>query len=159
MTKSKGVHSGDYDVGYGKPPVETRFKKGQPSRNPLGRGARKARAPQNPAKLFENIMQEPVMLKMGGKTVAVDMWEAIIRQLRSKALQGDKAAIRQLLSLAKQFGCLDKVEKAMGGLLVLPAPMSLEEFEKAAAAQQAPYRCNVGDWTNPALHDEDKGNI
>lgn len=29
---------GDYDVGYGKPPVEHQYKKGQPS--PMGKGVR-----------------------------------------------------------------------------------------------------------------------
>ncbi len=53
--------SGDYDVGYGKPPQHTRFRKGQ-SGNPTGRpkGARNLKT-----ELLEEL-QEQILVREGG---------------------------------------------------------------------------------------------
>src|SRR3984893_6198924 len=54
-------HPGDYEVGYGRPPREHQFKKGEPSRNPKGRprGAR-------PAPDFVAALLQPVTIRMQG---------------------------------------------------------------------------------------------
>ena len=85
---------GSYEVGYGRPPVHTRFKPGQ-SGNPAGR--RKGQPG-----VQELIMREAarlVKVKRGEEIETITKYEVVIRQLWKVAMEGDLIAIRFLLSV------------------------------------------------------------
>ena len=77
----------DYEVGYRKPPVATRFKKGQ-SGNPGGKS--KKIAPElNPGKILQSIDNEEMIVKIEGKGKRMLKAEIYFRQLFTKAIKGN----------------------------------------------------------------------
>ena len=85
-----------YEVGYGKPPQNTRFKPGQ-SGNPKG----KPRGAKNLATIVDNATKEKVVVTENGKRRAVSKLELVIKQLVNKAALGDQKATMQLLPLVQ----------------------------------------------------------
>lgn len=81
-------------VGYGKPPKATRFKKGQ-SGNPRGR-PRSARGLRT---LLEEALVQKITVTEGGRTMRISKREALILSLITKALKGDMRAAAQTLRL------------------------------------------------------------
>lgn len=79
----------DYKVGFKRPPLHTRFKKGQ-SGNPKGRPRKiQDKLEEMAAKVFLN----PVPIIEGGKQRKVPLMEAIMIRLAQKAANGDLKAI------------------------------------------------------------------
>jgi hypothetical protein len=89
----------DYEVGYGRPPAEHRFRKGQPTRNPRGRPRRKASN-------FIDLLNEPVSLKIQGRTRKVPYKEAFVQVIKERALRGDLRSSQILLMIMKDLGLL-----------------------------------------------------
>ena len=87
--------SPDYDVGFGKPPKHTRFRKGT-SGNPNGR----PRGTRNLATVLERTLKEKVIINESGVRKTVTKLEAAVKQLVNKAASGDLVAMRQLSALA-----------------------------------------------------------
>jgi len=83
-----------YVVGYGKPPVQTRFKKGQ-SGNPNGR----RKGSKNFWTALQESLQEKVVIKENGKAKAVSKQEVITKQLVNKAANGELRAISMIAAL------------------------------------------------------------
>lgn len=96
--------SGDYEVGYGKPPKSGQFQKGQ-SGNPKGRRPKEARSVtprqirRDVLRAFETEMDATVPGQAGKKTVG----ELIIWKQIEQALKGDHRSARLLLDLRMQF--------------------------------------------------------
>jgi Family of unknown function (DUF5681) len=88
----------DNKVGYGKPPKETRFKKGQ-SGNPRGR----PRATEDLKMLVGKVLDEKVVITEKGRSRTISMFEAVIKQLVRRSAQGDYRATRDLLELVQEF--------------------------------------------------------
>jgi len=84
-----------YEIGFGKPPKHSRFRKGL-SGNPKGRPKGK----RNLATVLERTLQEKVVIEENGARRTVTKLEAAIKQLVNKAAAGDLAALRQLTALA-----------------------------------------------------------
>jgi hypothetical protein len=74
-----------YEVGYGRPPIRTRFKKGV-CPNPNGRGKRD---PTGMADIIRNALSEEVEYREGRRVRRGSRLEAIIRKLFSEAMRGD----------------------------------------------------------------------
>ena len=93
----------DYEVGYKKPPVATRFKKGQ-SGNPSGKP--KKIAPElNPGKILQSIDNEEMIVKIEGKGKRMLKAEINFRQLFIKAIKGNLTDARLIAKMAaKYFG-------------------------------------------------------
>jgi Family of unknown function (DUF5681) len=90
MAKSKTPKPpGQYDVGYGRPPVHSRFPAGQ-SGNPAGR--RKGQPPPN--EIFMREAARLVKIKRGDTVETITKFEAIVRRLLQLAMEGDIAAAR-----------------------------------------------------------------
>jgi hypothetical protein len=96
---------GDYEVGYGRPPREHQFKKGEPSRNPKGRPRGARPAPDLVAALLQ-----PVTIRMQGKERKVSFPEAMIQVTQDKALKGDLRAAQTLINLMRELDILKPQE-------------------------------------------------
>jgi hypothetical protein len=89
-----------YEVGRGKPPVATRFKKGK-SGNPAGR--RKKEPPEHaPGSIIEAIDNEEIEVNFKGKRRRMKRAEFEFRQLFAKAITGDLSAARLVVDLAAE---------------------------------------------------------
>ena len=86
--------SKDYDVGFGKPPKHSQFKKGQ-SGNPKGR----PKGVKNIATDIKEELEEFVHITEGNQTKTVTKQRALFKALLSKASKGDVRAAQTLLSL------------------------------------------------------------
>jgi hypothetical protein len=89
----------DYEVGFGKPPVHSQFKKGQ-SGNVRGRPKGK----QNVATVLNNAIGEKLWIVENGKRRSITKLEAAVKQMSNKAAQGDSRALQQLISLGNLIG-------------------------------------------------------
>jgi len=100
--KTDGEHpDGEYRVGRGKPPLHTRFKKGQ-SGNP--RGPR----PKNLPALLVAALDEPVVVTTEGESRRITKREAVVAQLVDKSAGADWRATKMMLDI------LQDIEKRAG---------------------------------------------
>lgn len=83
----------DYEVGYGRPPKHTRFKKGR-SGNPKGR----PKASKNMSTLLLEGLARPIPIKEDGKTRHVPFREAWVQKLLVSTLKGN---VREQIALMK----------------------------------------------------------
>lgn len=89
-----GERRDDFEVGYGKPPKHTRFRKGQ-SGNPSGR----PKAKLNIRTVLEQALSETVRIKENGQARVITKLEAMFKQVVNQAAAGDKRAFKLLASL------------------------------------------------------------
>ena len=80
-------------VGYGRPPRETRWRRGQ-SGNPRHR---KHKRPESTVAKLDKLLLAPVKITLNGEAIKVPALEAIICQLVQQAISGDERAHRVLL--------------------------------------------------------------
>jgi hypothetical protein len=85
-----------YNVGFGKPPKHSRFRKGV-SGNLKGRPKGK----RNIATVLTEILEEEIVIKEGGARKRVTKLEAALKQLANMAALGDLGAARQLIALVR----------------------------------------------------------
>ncbi len=88
------VSKDEYNIGYGKPPEVTRFKKGE-SGNPQGR----PRGKRNVMTILEDVMFAKVQVSEGGHRVKKTKLEIALTQLINKAASGDLKATKMLIAL------------------------------------------------------------
>jgi hypothetical protein len=88
----------DYQVGYGKPPRHTQFKRGQ-SGNPRGRPS----GSKNLATLVTEALNEPVIIAEDGGRRRISKREAIIKQLVNRSAKADWRAITILLNIVREI--------------------------------------------------------
>jgi hypothetical protein len=88
---------GKYEVGYARPPLHSRFKRGQ-SGNPKGR----PRGSRSVASVLHRILNEKVPAREGGKVWLMSKIEAIVRRLTQRAMGGDQKAIATVIALAQE---------------------------------------------------------
>ena len=77
-------NQGDYEVGYGKPPCQTRFKKGH-SGNPKGRTA----GDKNLSTLLSEALNERVVVTQNGRRRKITKRKAIVTQLVNRSASAD----------------------------------------------------------------------
>ena len=96
----------DYAVGYGKPPVDKQFKKGQ-SPNPSGR-------PKGVRSLRDDLRDElraTVRVTENGRVRHLSKQQLVVKALTTKAAKGETAAIGKLIDLVLQlFGIGDDAD-------------------------------------------------
>jgi hypothetical protein len=98
-----GSLGGEDGVGYGRPPVHSRFKKGQ-SGNPKGRPPGSGSF----ATILRKVLGEKVSVREGDKVWLISKMEGIVRSLSLKALKGDQRATATVFALALQHGQLEE---------------------------------------------------
>jgi hypothetical protein len=107
----------DYKVGPGRPPLNTRFKKGQ-SGNPGGR-----RKKQLPA-LLADALNEMVFVTIDGERRQITKREAIVHQLVNKSTTADLRATKMLFDMMKD------AEQKAGVAALPPEPRPFDEADK-----------------------------
>ena len=121
---------GSHEVGYGRPPVHTRFQKGR-SGNPGGQ--RKGQP-----SVQELILREAtrlVKIKNGDKIETITKHDAVVRRLWATAMQGDLGAIRLLLTVmaSAPVGASDIEDPDRAILQSLPAMPDADSIRRMIA--------------------------
>jgi hypothetical protein len=98
MPKSTRNDRGTYEVGYGKPPKATQFRKGQ-SGNPSGRPSKRPTL----ADAARKALNSQVGVRDGDKVRRITQFEAVVRRQLEMAMKGDQKAADLVLRLAQLF--------------------------------------------------------
>jgi len=112
----------DYKVGPGRPPLHTRFKKGQ-SGNPGGRSAK------NLPTLLADALNEQVFVTIDGRRRKITKREAIVTQMVNKSASADLRATKMLIDMMKD------VEQKAGATPPPPSPPPFTEADEEVVEQ------------------------
>jgi hypothetical protein len=126
MKKKSGSSDTSSDVGYGKPPKATRFRKGR-SGNPKGRPS----GDENLLSVFKRMAMKRIKIREGDKSRTITMADAIILQNYKAALQKDQIAMGNIIRLAEESGeLIDRTDvKQVGRPALFPIKSkNMEEF-------------------------------
>ena len=134
---------GEYEVGYGRPPVHSRFKPGT-SGNPKGR----SKGTRNLATALERAFSEKVPIVDQGRRRKISKGEAAAKQLVNKAASGDLKALshpaiqtlltREPAAGAEQMQLLSETERLAGQHLLERLRRSVAQ--EPAAVQPSPEK-------------------
>jgi hypothetical protein len=102
----------NYRVGYGRPPVHTRFQRGV-SGNPGGRP--RGRTASRVDNLILKEVYRPITVRDGDQVLSLPALQAVVRALIARAAKGNGPAQRLLVSVVKQIEQELAAEKAEGG--------------------------------------------
>jgi Family of unknown function (DUF5681) len=91
-------NEGDYEVGYGKPPLHTRFKQGR-SGNPRGR----SRGEKNLSTLLNEALNEPVVVTENSGLKRISKRQAAFKQLVNEAAKGNWRALKLLVDILQDI--------------------------------------------------------
>jgi hypothetical protein len=109
---------GGYKVGPGRPPLHTRFQKGQ-SGNPGGRSTKSLPA------LLVDALNETVVMTIDGRRRKLTKREAIVTRMVDKSASADLRATKMLIDMMKD------VEHKAGDAAPPPEPRRLAAPDKA----------------------------
>ena len=136
--------SSDYEVGYKKPPKDTRFKAGQ-SGNPKGR----PKGSKNLKTLVGKELNDTVDIREGGHRLVVRKRDVIAKQLVKKGMEGHDRSIETILKLDDELEQNIKAERALAEEAERAESLSptesdiLAEFEvgvRAKIERETPHR-------------------
>ena len=116
--------TGDYEVGYAKPPRHAGFQKGR-SGNPKGR----PKGSKNFATLLAQALDEKVSLTEDGRRRRITKRELVIKQLVNKSASADLRAIKQLTDIVQG------VERRAGASPAPPSPPAFTAADEEVIAE------------------------
>ena len=87
---------GDYEVGYGRPPIHTRWRKGTSGNKKRGPNRVKPLSA-----LLREVVQKKIIVADECGRRRISKLEAALTQLANRAAQGDPRAMQQLLRIAQ----------------------------------------------------------
>lgn len=90
----------DYEIGYGRPPKASQFKRGV-SGNPNGRPKRKA---SDLTAMIVDVLNSPIRHREGGQLKTTPAWELNLTMLVRRALGGDVSAALAVLEFWVRAG-------------------------------------------------------
>jgi hypothetical protein len=121
-------------VGYGHPPLKTRFRPGQ-SGNPRGR----PRGAKGRKQIVAKIANEMHLIVEDGNDRRRSTLELILLQLRNLATQGNIQAFRACHNLLAKYA--PQETKTQAGYLIVPKQMTTsEEWERVVAVKLEAYQ-------------------
>lgn len=123
MSRSK-----DYTVGYGRPPVRTRFAKGK-SGNPRGR----PKGAKNLTTLLADELNRKIAIREGDVTRRVTKREAMVKRICESALKGDHKALMAIM----------QVDRGDGGERTAPDQANLSAEDREILARGLAALANV----------------
>ena len=94
MSRRRPIPGDGYEIGYGKPPAQHRFKPGQ-SGNPNGR----PRGARGVATLVNEALDETIQVSAGGRPREMKKREALLAAMIAKAIKGDVRAASLVVKL------------------------------------------------------------
>ncbi len=116
------------EVGYGKPPKEHQFKKGQSGNR---KGRRKGH--KNMHTIMEEVLKQTVSIKENGQTRRVKYFDAFVRQLAARALNGSMGEQIKMLKAIHDYApeLLENtpVMEDIRITYVLPDGHTMEDYE------------------------------
>lgn len=118
--------AGDYEVGYCRPPEHTRFRKGQ-SGNSKGR----PKARRGPLDNVAEILNAPVNVKRGKRSVKMGGFEASVRtQVKRGLVEGNTTALIDALKVFEEYGAITTpaVEEIYRGVIKIPHKWDIDEW-------------------------------
>ena len=98
-------------VGYGRPPVHSRFRKGQ-SGNPTGK--RRADDAERAKKLIRQEAYRLLTIREGDKVSRIPALQAVVRSLITTAAKGSVAAQRAAIKAAQDIEAEERAPKTAG---------------------------------------------
>ena len=123
MTDGKAPDA-DYEVGHGRPPKETRWKKGQ-SGNPKGR----PKADRKGLLDISDILTRPVEVIEKGRVKRIPPYEAMMKKTAEKALKGDVRAMIKFIKACEHHGLIHTPAPVTGGgVIVAPDGSDFQEW-------------------------------
>ena len=115
----------DYQVGYKRPPRQTRFKPGQ-SGNPKGR----PKGTPNHRTTVNRVMNETVSVREGDKTCRVTKFEAAVQAQTLKSMKGDVRSAAAVFTLMGKTGLLGDQD---GAIKIADAKASAKQLSQGEA--------------------------
>jgi Family of unknown function (DUF5681) len=129
---SQGGEQETYAVGYGRPPLHSRFKPGQ-SGNPRGR----AKQSQNLRTIVKLVSNEQIQIREGDRPRRMPRIEALVRTTFTRAFK-DPKALAALLVLLRQCGYGADHDEPAGDMLFGPDyPAIIDDFLARNGAKNA----------------------
>ena len=108
MTKHPPQPNGSsaaYAIGYGKPPVHSRFELGHP-----GCGGR-PKARRNSRTVVKETLDERITIREGKRTRSVTKFHAMILRMMNDAVSGNAKAQSNLISLVRSLGLIGDAQE------------------------------------------------
>lgn len=94
-----------YEIGYRRPPISGRFKKGK-SGNPKGR----PKGSSNFLTLLEQELGQKIVVNENGKERTITRMQAMVKRIVGGALQGDQRALLTLVEILRRTGRFETVD-------------------------------------------------
>lgn len=130
MSKAKSA----YDVGYGKPPQERRWQRGQ-SGNPRGRKKKAAPPPTSDLQqAFYRALLTPQNVTQRGKQVQIRKYELLAEMMVDDALRGTSRERGALVQLMDKIGVLEGLRFAIEEATAEPYEPIFSEEDKRILA-------------------------
>jgi hypothetical protein len=143
MTNQNDNDDPNYKVGYRKPPLNSRFKKGQTG-NPRG-SKPKIELSRSMVQLradFLSVTEQPITITLHGKRKTVTANQALMLKLWQQAMNGDKFFVKFYYQLQKEFmqdftranpevtGMVETLHRHMSMQPDLPDAATIEQINK-----------------------------
>lgn len=125
MSRRK-TEPGQYEIGYGRPPVHTRFRKGQ-SGNPKGR----PRGRRSIGAELDRILCQQIAVREGGAAASVTKRQALLMSLLTSAIKGNTRSatlVLRLVEMRDQERDRDQPDRAVGSSGHIPVHKSVEDL-------------------------------
>ncbi len=122
-----------YAVGFGKPPVHTRFQPGR-SGNPNGR----PKNSRNLKTIIRQTLTEPITVREGNRRRWITRLEAVVLRQMESALKGNDRATLATLKIAAQVGLLEDSQTAFEAPDLTPVEQQLVDEAAQKLAPQMP---------------------